>query len=192
MGENAGSPAPDGVPGRIVISGCSGAGKSSLLDELGRRGHRTVPEAGRQVVREELASGGKGLPWIDPARFVELALTRAIDQYEVQSTGEGPCYFDRSLIDLVAYLAFCGRETPPHIGRLPDTYRYHRTVFMTPPWRDIFAADRERRKTFEQAVAEYDALVGAYRDFGYRICVIPRRSLASRADFVEAATDRSP
>lgn len=41
----------------IVLSGCSGGGKSSLLTELGRRGHTVVPEAGRQVVREQMLIG---------------------------------------------------------------------------------------------------------------------------------------
>ncbi len=176
----------------IVLSGCSGGGKSSLLDELGRRGARTVPEAGRQTVREELARGGDGLPWVDPDRFVDLALSRAVCQYEARPPGEGPCYFDRSIVDLVAYLAFRGRKTPSRIAALPDTCRYHRAVFVTPPWRDIFDADRERRTTFEQAVAEYHALVDAYRSYDYRICVIPRLSIGLRADFVESAIGRSP
>jgi predicted ATPase len=175
-----------------VLSGCSGGGKSSLLDELARRGCRTVPEAGRRTVREQLQRGGDGLPWVDPVRFVDLALSRAVGQYEDRSTGEGPCYFDRSIVDLVAYLAFCGREIPWRVAGLPEIHRYHRTVFMTPPWRNIFDSDGERRKTFEQAVAEYHALVDAYRIFGYRICVIPRESVTWRADFLESAVGRSP
>ncbi|HEY5105435.1 MAG TPA: AAA family ATPase [Caulobacteraceae bacterium] len=38
----------------MVISGCSGGGKSTLLAELGRRGHATIEEPGRRIVREEL------------------------------------------------------------------------------------------------------------------------------------------
>jgi predicted ATPase len=189
---NAGAAARDEGARPVVLSGCSGGGKSSLLDELARRGWRTVPEAGRQVVREELERGGDGLPWVDPVRFVDLALSWAVGGYEDQPTGEGPCYFDRSIVDLVAYLAFCGRETPPHVAGLPEIHRYHHTVFMTPPWRDIFGSDMQRRKTFEQAVAEYHALVAVYRRFGYRICVIPRGSITWRADFVESAAGRSP
>lgn len=32
----------------IILSGCSGGGKSALLVELGRRGFATYEEAGRQ------------------------------------------------------------------------------------------------------------------------------------------------
>ena len=37
----------------VVITGCSGGGKSTLLDELGRRGHATIEEPGRRIVRED-------------------------------------------------------------------------------------------------------------------------------------------
>jgi predicted ATPase len=48
----------------VVISGCSGGGKSTLLIELGRRGYATVEEPGRRIVKEEMlgeaADVGKG------------------------------------------------------------------------------------------------------------------------------------
>ena len=55
--------------GLFVISGCSSGGKSSLLAELARRGFATAEEPGRRVVREELASGGDALPWINGIAF---------------------------------------------------------------------------------------------------------------------------
>ena len=47
----------------VVLSGCSGAGKSSLLSELGRRGFPIYEEPSRQVVKEQLYIGGDALPW---------------------------------------------------------------------------------------------------------------------------------
>ncbi len=44
----------------VVLSGCSGGGKSTLLAELGRRGFRTFAEPGRQIVKEQTAIGGNG------------------------------------------------------------------------------------------------------------------------------------
>jgi RNase adaptor protein for sRNA GlmZ degradation len=35
----------------VVISGCSGGGKSALLEELGRQGYPTVEEPGRRISR---------------------------------------------------------------------------------------------------------------------------------------------
>ena len=45
----------------VVLSGCSGAGKSSLLSELERRGFSIYEEPGRQVVKEQLYIGGPQL-----------------------------------------------------------------------------------------------------------------------------------
>jgi predicted ATPase len=47
----------------VVRSGCSGAGISSLLAKLGRRGFPIYEEPSRQVVKEQLYIGGDALPW---------------------------------------------------------------------------------------------------------------------------------
>jgi predicted ATPase len=62
----------------VVLSGCSGAGKSSLLGELGRRGFPIYEELGRQVVKEQLYIGGDALPWGNVSQFVELTISRSI------------------------------------------------------------------------------------------------------------------
>jgi hypothetical protein len=46
-----------------VLSGCSGAGKSSRLAELGRPGFPIYEEPARRVVKEQLYIGGDALRW---------------------------------------------------------------------------------------------------------------------------------
>ena len=41
----------------VILSGCSGGGKSTLLDALAERGFAVVPEPGRRIVAKELALG---------------------------------------------------------------------------------------------------------------------------------------
>ena len=62
----------------VILSGCSGGGKSTLLEELGARGHAIVPEPGRRIVRDEMASSGNALPWIDPEAFARRAIAISI------------------------------------------------------------------------------------------------------------------
>ena len=40
----------------VVISGCSGGGKSTLLAELGRRGYAVVEEPGLRIVQNQAIS----------------------------------------------------------------------------------------------------------------------------------------
>ena len=49
---------------RVVISGCSGGGKSTLLAELGARGYAVFEEPGRAIVKEQLVSGGDALVFL--------------------------------------------------------------------------------------------------------------------------------
>jgi predicted ATPase len=43
----------------------------------------------------------------------------------------------------------------PVLAALGQTHRYHRRVFLTPPWPELYVADRERRHGQAAAVAEY-------------------------------------
>lgn len=95
--------------------------------------------------------------------------------------GSGPV-FDRGLIDAAAALQHLTGE--PELERLGRGRRYHRRVFLTPPWPEIYVVDPERRHGFEEAVAEYDRLTVAYRSLGYETTILPQVSVAERADLV--------
>jgi predicted ATPase len=68
-----------GTARRVVVSGCSGGGKSTLLAEMARRGWAVCEEPGRRVVRAEMARGGDGLPWVDGERFARLCVATCIE-----------------------------------------------------------------------------------------------------------------
>lgn len=174
----------------VVLSGCSGGGKSTLLAELARRGHAVVAEPGRRIVAEELAGDGRALPWVDLAAFarraVALALAdRAAAQTRVQATGW--VFFDRGLVDAAAALEAATGE--PALERLGWAHRYHARVFLTPPWPEIYVGDAERRHDLAAAVGEYERLAIAYPALGYAVTVLPKASVAARADRVLAALD---
>lgn len=166
----------------VVISGCSGGGKSTLLAELARRGHATVEEPGRRIVKEELAGQGTALPWVDPVAFARRAMAIALDDRRLAETRAGWTFFDRGLIDAAAALQATTGEAV--LETLRDRHRYHQTVFLTPPWPEIYVNDPERRHGFEEAVAEYERLTSAYPEIGYEVVVLPKTDIAARADFL--------
>src|SRR5580700_4828575 len=88
----------------LVISGCSGGGKSTLLTELGRRGYMTVEEPGRRIVKEELLGNGLALPWVNEAAFARRAITLALPDRAKAIGHGGWVFFDRGLIDAAAAL----------------------------------------------------------------------------------------
>lgn len=185
----AGNPELAGSASLIIISGCSGGGKSSLIDALAERGFAVRHEAGRQIVKEQLLIGGDGLPWDKLHRFVDLTVSRAAHQFNTVRPDEGPVFFDRSIVDVATYTARIGHETPPHLQAMLEHYRYHSTVLMIPPWEEIFQTDAERRHGFEEAVEEYEALLTAYKDLGYETRIVPKAPIPERIVFILSAID---
>jgi predicted ATPase len=174
----------------VVISGCSGGGKSKLIAELGRRGHHVVEEPGRRIVREELASGGRALPWIDPRAFIDRAIAMATAHYLTAETNRGWTFFDRGLVDAFSGLAVLDGTGLPR-ERLAD-FPYYRRVFLTPPWPELFATEAERQHGFDQAVEEYERLRRDFSALGYEVVLIPKLPVAERADFVLTTLGPAP
>jgi predicted ATPase len=170
----------------VVISGCSGGGKSTLLAELARRGYAVVEEPGRRIVQEELERNGTALPWADVTAFVRRLMDVALTDRDTAATAadrrDGWVFFDRGLIDAAAALQHVTGE--PALERIGQSHRYHRRVFMTPPWPEIYGTDAERRHDMAAAIAEYERLTHVYPSLGYEVITLPKIAVAERADFI--------
>lgn len=166
----------------VVLSGCSGGGKTTLLEELARRGYPCVPEPGRRVILAEEKAGGEALPWENLTRFAEAAMRMAMTDIAQWSESEDWVFCDRGLVDAAAALAhLSGNPLNTYLKHMP---RYHTTVFMTPPWAEIYRQDDQRRHDFTAAKQEYDRLLQAYPDAGYEPVVLAKVSVQQRADDV--------
>ena len=172
----------EGMDRFVVISGCSGGGKSTLLAELSGRGHAAVQEPGRRVVVEEMSREGSALPWVDTAAFVRRTIALALADRAMAAAISGWVFFDRSLVDAVTALQHLTGE--PMLETLGGIHRYHRCVFLTPPWPEIYVTDPERRHGFNDAVAEYLRLLEAYPSLGYEVFILPKVEVADRADLI--------
>src|SRR3546814_19705201 len=64
------------------------------------------------------------------------------------------------------------------------------TACSSPPWREIFAADAERKQDFEEAQATYQAMVAVYSGLGYEMVRLPIASVAERVRFLRAEIER--
>lgn len=174
----------------VMIFGCSGGGKSTLLEELARRGFSTCEEPGRQVVREQLFLDGDALPWTNLPLFVELTISRSINFMTEAACRGGRTFFDRGIIDQIAGLEQAGHPVPPAYLRAAEKLRYRRQVFLLPPWPGIYRNDAERRHGLETAVEAFHCLESTYRRFGYELVEVPKAGVGERADFILAALGR--
>ena len=171
-----------GVDRFVVISGCSGGGKSTLLAELHRRGHAVMEEPGRRIVVEEMRRDGAALPWVDAVAFARRTLALALADHASAAALEGWVFFDRSLVDAASALEHLTGEGA--LARFARVHRYHPRVFLAPPWPEIYETDPERRHGSDVALAEYSRLLETYPSLGYEVLILPKVGVSERADFI--------
>lgn len=167
-----------------IISGGPGSGKSTLIKALTERGLTAMPEAGRAIIQHQLSIGGNALPWADRTLFAELMLGWDLRSYHEALLLQKPVLFDRGIPDVMGYLRLCGIPVPPHIENAANNYQYNQRVFLLPPWPEIFTQDKERKQSFEEAVATYNSLASTYTELGYELLLLPFASIEKRVAFV--------
>lgn len=165
-----------------MLSGCSGGGKSALLDEMRARGWACVAEPGRRIIAE-----GGPLPWEDGRGFALRAIEMAAA--DVAAAGEGVTLFDRSALDALAWFDQTGAAVADEVRSRVLGLGYG-PVFLVPPWPEIYERDAERRHGFEAAVAEYAHLAGWLPGQGYAVHEVPRAAVGARADWLALALER--
>ncbi|TDD42905.1 AAA family ATPase [Saccharopolyspora elongata] len=168
----------------VVITGGPGAGKTTLVERLAAAGCACSPEAGRGVIADQLATGGRGLPWADRALFAELMLQRDLRSHRQARLRRGPVIFDRGLPDIVGYLRLSGLPVPPHVDAAARRFRYRNRVLIAPFWPEIYRQDGERKQTPDEAERTYEHMVAAYTDYGYELVHLPRTTVDQRMRFV--------
>ncbi|SOE17952.1 predicted ATPase [Hoeflea halophila] len=177
----------------FVITGASGAGKSSLIAALSEKGYRTVPEAGRQIVAEQLAAQGAALPWEDRAAFMHLLFARSIAAFDqVRISDAKWVIHDRSFVEAIAYCTVISQPVPEQMLQAAIVRRFDQPVFVCPPWREIFEQDAERQHDFQFALRDYEVNTAAYAEAGYDLVEVPRLPVPDRVTFVEQALAELP
>ena len=166
----------------VILSGCSGGGKSTLLAELARRGFQTVAEPGRRIVAEELDGAGRALPWVDPVAFARRAVELATHDRDGLGPASGWVFFDRGLVDTAVALEHAAQI--PATTTLTGHRRFHARVFLAPPWPEIYRTDAARKHGINQGIDEYHRLLKAYDRLGYAVVLLPKTDVRARADFV--------
>jgi predicted ATPase len=166
----------------VVITGAPGAGKSSIIAELQKRGYNCLFEENRILIKELEEMGSSALPWKDPLAFDKMLLQRQEKQYI--SAPEGLSFFDRSFVDNIGYLKSLNLSVPTDFFLATDRYRFSKLVFFAEPWQEIYTVDSERKESFVEALKVSIFISQAYTDAGYELVIIPKAPVPQRADFI--------
>ncbi len=167
----------------FIITGAMGAGKSTILKELRKLGLVCIDEPARQILAEQRAIGGDGVPEHDPKLFTELLLSRSIYQFKQMEDQQGPVIYDRGIPDNISYATLFDLDLKSYT-KAANQYQYNKHVFFLPAWEEIYQNDDERKMTFEQARQFGEDVRRRYEDLGYIIIDVPMTDPKTRAEFI--------
>ena len=168
----------------FVLTGGPGSGKTALVEALRARGYACYVEDGRGVIRHHVAIQGPALPWLDPMLFAEMMLSWEMRSYDLAQQTPGPVFFDRGVPDVQGFLQLLNFPVASHMRKASQIFRYNPTVFIAPPWKEIFRQDRERKQDFEEAVRTCETMREIYTELNYHLIEIPRTSVEERLGFL--------
>ena len=174
---------------RYILTGTPGAGKTSMLLELGRRGHPVVHEAATDVIARATRDG-VDRHWEQTSFIANILAVQRERQSAPTTAGSGVQFYDRSPICTLALAEYLYHPAPAtlvaEIERIRSECFYEHEVFFVRDLGFVVRTDA-RRITYEESL-EFEAVhVAAYESLGYELIDVPQETVAERAGLIEGA-----
>lgn len=167
-----------------IITGGPGVGKTTLIQELEKAGYTCIPEVAREIIKHQVETNGNALPWEDTKKYSQLMLEYSIRDFEKYIGMENICFFDRGIPDTLGYETLMNFPFNKELTDAVNDYRYNRTVFLLPFWKEIYETDKERKQDLREAEETYRVMKKTYESLSYDVVEVPLTSPAERAAFV--------
>lgn len=170
-----------------VLTGGPAVGKTTLLEELQKRGYEIVPEIARELIKEQQKNNGNALPWKNKDLYKEIMFDRSVNSFEYidkKVNHQSPVFFDRGFLDTICYAKLIQSEISEQMRTYAENWRYNKNVFILPPWQEIYETDNERKQYWDEAVLTFEIMSETYKSYGYNVIRLPKKSVKERADFV--------
>lgn len=168
----------------VLLIGGPGSGKTTIIEELSKKGYICYPEVSRQVTLEAQKRGIDQLFLKEPLLFSEMLLEGRVKQFkEALNETENLVFLDRGIPDVLAYMHYIGDAYPAAFEDACKNHIYTK-VFILPPWEEIYLSDNERYESYEQARLIHNHLVETYQKYGYNLIDVPKADIENRIDFI--------
>ncbi len=164
---------------KVVITGGPGTGKTSVIKKLADNGYQCYEEGSRSIILRGNTFES------DPLSFSE-SLYKAREEYYINSQkkkyNRNTVFFDRGIHDILAYLRYINKNNS-YWENVILNYQYD-TVFVFPPWQEIYTTDNERHEDFKESKEVNSEIIKVYNESDSDIIEIPKMSIGKRVNFI--------
>jgi len=169
----------------FVITGAPCSGKTTVINELQRRGYRCAPEVARAVIDARLAEGISVAQMRADEAVFQRSLIDAKVALEEQLDPQELVFMDRAMPDSITYLKMKGIDADD-VTQLSKRFRYAH-VFQferLPLLADGARVEDDERSAFLEQQLELD-----YSGLGYAVERVPVMSIDDRIALVLSRVD---
>lgn len=174
------------VQKRYIITGGPGSGKTSIINELAKRGYLIVQEAATDVIEEGLKKNEQA-PWMADDYHVQISTLMAKRQEEVQNLGQTVAFFDRGHLDGITYILLQRRYLPQevidYVQAAVDESYFDKTVFFIENLEFCELAPH-RDESLGEALEKSRHLKQNYQALGYEVVNIPPGTVEQRTEWI--------
>ncbi len=168
---------------RVVLTGGACTGKTTVIEELAKRGCKTVPEVARPVIDSYLKRNVLQKPRLNDIAVLQKEIT--LKQIELESKLDPTkeiIFFDRSGLDTIAYCQFYNVEIPEELTNYSRNAKFDK-IFILDQIGE-FQYDGIRYENPDDAKKIHDLIRGIYCQQGYSPIPVPVISAKDRANFI--------
>ncbi len=170
---------------KIIISGPPGSGKTTIINTLREKGYLVHSEVNPQEINKKVSK-------LELSNYI---FKKRIEQYQnplIKTTQfdiktkkkDTLIFFDRSMIDVIAYMNFWKETYPEKWDHTISTYRYEKNIFYVPKWEEIYKRTEERPEHYIEAEKIDLFLRKAFLKYNYNIIELPKLNVDERVNFI--------
>lgn len=166
----------------IVLTGGPSTGKTTLVEELKRRGYFVVPESARAQIDECLAQG-QTLEQIrrDEKVFQDIVLKKKVEMEKTLDPSQ-TIFLDRGFHDSKGYYNFIKMKfSEEQFNDHPFRYKHVFILNLLP-----YQKDNIRTESAEDQKVLHDYIHQAYKDADYNLIEVPALPVDERIEYIFA------
>tara|TARA_Y100000589_G_scaffold332150_1_gene389719 strand:+ start:6375 stop:6881 length:507 start_codon:yes stop_codon:yes gene_type:complete len=160
---------------KIIITGPPGSGKSTIIQALIKKKYTCFKEINPSNIDNKKVRESKQL-------LSEFIFKKRLEDYH--SAKNNLTFFDRSTIDVIAYLNYWKLNHPHEWIKIIKNQNYFINVFYAPFWSEIYTTNNYRKENLKEAMLIDKFLRNLFLKFNFNLIELPKTNIENRIEFI--------